>query len=85
MQNGTLCSTTRIDDRLANKAFADLHGDISPRVRAARRMCGSLLFQNSVRFDSQVQSHVVTVRGGRGAILELGQVTDLCIFLMEKH
>lgn len=32
-----------------------------------------------------IQSHVVTVGGGRGAIRDLGQVTNLCIFLMEKH
>lgn len=39
----------------------------------------------NIRFTNDVQSHVVAVRGGWGAILHLGQVTDLCIFLMEKH
>lgn len=84
MQNGTWCWTTRIDNRLANKALADLRGDKSPRARPTRGTCGSLLFQNSVRLDSHIQSHGVTVRGGRGAILELGQVTDLCIFFDGK-
>lgn len=39
----------------------------------------------NVGFTNHLQSHVVAVRGGRGAILHLGQGTDLCIFLMEKH